>query len=104
MVGAADAGVAGTQSVGIQIFKNGAVCASGDISYAGTLADETVTEVLKDGAGNLLATLTFIVTRPDGGDLVETRTVTCPGQAAQPLGTCPSTSGSSVTCTPGTCM
>ncbi|HVV16580.1 MAG TPA: hypothetical protein VHH90_05190 [Polyangia bacterium] len=103
LIGPADAGVAGTESVAVQVFKDGSACASGDISYAGTLGDETVTEVFKDGAGNVLATLVIVVTRSDGGDVVQTKTIACPGEAPQPLGPC-SSSGSSVTCTAGTCM
>ena len=102
-IGPIDAGIDGTQSVAVQVFKNGAACASGDISITGTVENEKVSEVLRDGAGNLLATLVFTVMRPDGGAPVETQTITCAGQTPQPLGTCPS-SVSSVSCTPGTCM
>jgi hypothetical protein len=102
-IGPIDAGIDGTESVLVQIFKNGAACASGEISITGTVENEKVTELLRDGAGNLLATLVYTVMRPDGGDAVETQTITCAGQAPQPLGACPS-SGSPVSCTPGTCM
>lgn len=102
-IGPIDAGIDGTESVLIQISKNGAACASGEVSITGTLENEKLTELLRDAAGNLLATLVYTVMRPDGGATVETQTITCAGQAPQPLGTCPS-SGSLVSCTPGACM
>jgi len=98
-----DAGT-GSQSIEIETYKpGGAACASGTISVTDTSDLVTVTEVIKDGAGNLLATLTATATRGDGDAVLQTSTVTCAGQAPQPLGMCPSSSTSSIVCSTGTC-
>jgi hypothetical protein len=100
-----DGGAAGSQSIQIQTYKaGGAACASGDISVTDAPDRVTVTEIVKDESGKVLATLTATALRADGGDALKDSTIiTCAGQAPQPLGTCPSTPTPSYVCTAGTC-
>lgn len=100
---ASDGGT-GSQSIEIQTYKpGGAPCASGTISVTNAPDSATVMEVIKDEAGNVLATLTARAALADGGEVLQTSTVTCTGQATQPLGTCPSSPSSSIVCSTGTC-
>ena len=106
-----DGGAANARTEAIQVFKGGTLCATVEAVESEITTDssgarmQTVTETIKDGTGNLVATEVISAVRdPDAGE-VDTWTITCPGQPAEqfdPNANClPS---SSVTCTDGTCM
>ena len=92
----------------IQVLKNGVPCStSHQTASKGADASgnsvETDTEIIDDGAGNLLATDVTVTTRFTGGGASSTQTITCAGQSPEPF--VPSCLyGNLVSCANGTCM
>lgn len=92
----------------IQILRNGVLCGTfQETNIKGADASgnsvETDTEVIDDGAGNLLATDVTVTTRFTGGGSSSTQTITCAGQSPEPfVPTC--LYGNLVSCGNGSCM
>ena len=90
----------------IQRLRNGALCgtiqasSSSSVNASGNKVD-TTTEVVNDPAGNLLATIVTSTTRTSGE---RTQTLTCAGQAPEPLVSSCIDSAAVVSCAGGTCM
>jgi hypothetical protein len=92
----------------IQTSRNGVLCgtfhqtASKGVDASGNSV-ETDTEVITDGAGNLLATDVTVTTRLTGGGSSSTQTITCAEQSPEPfVPTC--LYGNVVSCANGSCM
>jgi hypothetical protein len=64
---------------------------------------EVIAETFRDGANNLIGTLTDMVTVDADGGYTDSQTVTCPGAAPRPTIGC-SSSGAAPSCASGTCM
>ena len=91
-----------------QTFRNGVPCgtfhqtASKGADASGNSV-ETDSEIIDDGAGNLLATDVTVTTRLTGGGSSTTQTITCAGQSPEPfVRTC--LYGNVVSCSTGSCM
>jgi hypothetical protein len=101
-------GASSTVTRTIQVLRNGVPCstfhqtASKGADASGNSV-ETDTEVIDDGAGNLLATDVKVTTWFTGGGSSSTQTITCAGQSPEPfVPNC--LYGNLVSCANGSCM